>query len=349
MTDLGNLPDRNYSRANDINNAGEVVGDSLIEDPQGNQSGNRPFLYSGGEMTSIGSLGGGYGFAYGIDESSRITGLSARSDAVPHAFRWVAGTMSDLDDLTDGNGYSAGYSINDDGIVAGIGVAATGDRGFLWDNGVLTDLGDLPGGPNSSRAYDINNQNQIVGESGVAEAVVGHAFLWQDGTMTDLQTLAGFDSSLAGGINNGGVVVGTSYQPEVELSRSSHHAFIWDNVHGLQDLNQMLVHSDMGWTLSIATDINVSGQIVGIGIDPAGAQHAFLLTRVPEPSTCVLALGVAAGFLGLARGGRTLSALGRFEACPGLSQSADKPGVLHRGSQRQLRQSFLWKSSSGVL
>jgi probable HAF family extracellular repeat protein len=288
MTDLGTLAGQNYSRAQDINNAGNVVGASLVEDSQGNLSGNRPFIYSGGTMTNIGSLGGGYGFANGIDSSGRVTGLSARADAVTHAFRYVGGVMMDLGDLSNGNGYSDGYSINDAGDVAGVSVAATGERGFLWHNGIITDLGDLPGGPNSSSAYKINNQNQVVGESGVSGAVVGHAFVWQNGVMTDLQTLSGFDSSYAVGINDFGTVVGTSYQPGVAFGRSSDHAFVWDALVGLQDLNQLLDGTGNGWTISIASDINSSGQIVGLGFNPAGDQHGFLLTPVPEPSTIVI-------------------------------------------------------------
>jgi probable HAF family extracellular repeat protein len=54
----------------------------------------------------------------------------------------------------------------------------------------------------------------------------------------------------------------------------------------LTDLNSLVPGS--GWTLESATAINDSGQIVGMGTNPAGQGDAFLLTPVPEP--CTLAL-----------------------------------------------------------
>jgi hypothetical protein len=57
----------------------------------------------------------------------------------------------------------------------------------------------------------------------------------------------------------------------------------------MQDLTSLLDASGAGWSLEFAIEINDSGQITGVGINPAGMTHAFLLTPVPEPST--LALG----------------------------------------------------------
>ena len=61
----------------------------------------------------------------------------------------------------------------------------------------------------------------------------------------------------------------------------------------MQDLNN-LIDRTLGWTLTDATGINESGQIVGYGtIASGGPIHAFLLTPIPEPSTLVL-LGIGA-------------------------------------------------------
>ena len=109
--------------------------------------------------------------------------------------------------------------------------------------------------------------------------------------MTDLGVLPdGSESSYARGINESGLVVGTSY------SSSSMRAFVWDDVDGMKDLNTMLDSSGEGWTLCVATDINESGQIVGWGVDPSGSIRAFLLTPVPAPSTVVGLISI--GFMG---------------------------------------------------
>jgi probable HAF family extracellular repeat protein len=53
------------------------------------------------------------------------------------------------------------------------------------------------------------------------------------------------------------------------------------------DLNNMIV-TNAGWTLSEAKAISDNGQIVGLAISTTGAQHAFLLTPVPEPAVISL-------------------------------------------------------------
>ena len=46
----------------------------------------------------------------------------------------------------------------------------------------------------------------------------------------------------------------------------------------MTDLNYMLDSTGVRWVLDFATDINDIGQIVGIGTNPIGLQHGFLLT-----------------------------------------------------------------------
>jgi len=89
-------------------------------------------------------------------------------------------------------------------------------------------------------------------------------FLWSNGTMTDLGTF-GLDP-VGEAINDQGVIVG----------QSGNGAWIWSN--GVfQNLNN-LIPPGSGFTLSNATAINDSGQIVANGYNSTGQTHAFLLT-----------------------------------------------------------------------
>ena len=73
------------------------------------------------------------------------------------------------------------------------------------------------------------------------------------------------------------------------------HPFLYNNS-TMTDLNT-LIDPSSGWTLKNAQGINDAGQIVGIGTNPSGHRHAFLLTPVPEPSSLALLLTLALGGL----------------------------------------------------
>ena len=82
MTNLGTLPGGTYSIATGINDRGQVVGYSTLP----NNNIYHAFLYSGGEMTDIGTLGGTHSKANGINDSGQIVGYSTDSAGRQHAF-----------------------------------------------------------------------------------------------------------------------------------------------------------------------------------------------------------------------------------------------------------------------
>ena len=239
------------------------------------------FLMSnGGSLQNLGTLGGSYSRAYGVNYAGQAVGWASTSGNHSHAFLYSAsGTMQDLGTLP-GAISSVAFGINDKSQVVGYSLISgpnTGDAFLSNGSGPMQDLGKLPGAA-SSVAYAINNSGQIVGGSGTIVGaplpggfVLGHAFLYEgNGPMQDLGTLPGQSHSTAFGINNSGVIVGTS----------GNDAFVRSGNVPMQDLNA-LVSPSSGWTLTQANAINDRGQIVGYGTNSAGQTHAFLLTPAP--------------------------------------------------------------------
>ena len=118
-------------------------------------------------MTDLGTLGGGYSVAHGINDAGQVVGDSTTAAGVNHAF--ITGPngvgMTDLGTL--GGGDSFAFGINDAGQVVGWSDTAAGDfHAFITGpNGVgMTDLNSLvslPGGVVLTDATGINNHGQV--------------------------------------------------------------------------------------------------------------------------------------------------------------------------------------------
>jgi probable HAF family extracellular repeat protein len=127
MKTLGALPGHTGSQGLDINNAGQVVGDS------GNGSISHAFLWtSAGGMQDLGDLPGGDNHSQGlaINDAGEVVGVSY-SDAGRRAYLWTsANGMRDINTLLDGSG--AGWiledarAINNAGQIAGGGYNPAG-------------------------------------------------------------------------------------------------------------------------------------------------------------------------------------------------------------------------------
>ncbi len=322
VTDLGTLAGESSSRAEAINESGQVVG----------YSGSTGFLWQNGSMTDLGTLGGSYSYAYDINDSGQVVGESdypegPDGNGPTKAFLWQNGRMTDLGSLLGPpDEESHAYAINNSGQVVGESKVYHPDFGypdhaFLYSNGVMKDLGILgpSDSPGYSVAYSINGTGEVVGEADLEGFMGTHAFLSDNGSpMADLGTLNGSNYSVAYDINDSGQVVGESQgnsflwqngtmSPlgDIEPAAINNDGqvvgemFVEDpecppdsevcggNVASIHENGQTknlndLIDSASGWTLDEATDINDEGQIVGTGTIN-DEYHAFLLT--PDPNT----------------------------------------------------------------
>lgn len=130
---------------------GIVVGESWVQDPNGPIS-THAFVWNKttGLMQDLGTLGGTYAAAYGINAAGVIIGVSARAGGAVAPAQWTPDgsggyTVTDLAPTTAGG---AAYGISDGGIAVGylIDPVAGTDRAFVAAAGVTTVLGTLSGG-----------------------------------------------------------------------------------------------------------------------------------------------------------------------------------------------------------
>lgn len=213
-------------------------------------------------LTNLGTLGGSYSWANGINNSGQVVGESWTLQDVllgsnSRAFLYSGGSMTDLGTLGGNN--SVAFDINNNGqIVGSANDVYGGDLGFLYSSGSMTT-------PGAQYPSAINDSGQIVGQAYQSLPGGGgmHAYLSSDGIMTDLGTLGGSESS-ALDINNSGQVVGGS-----ALDSYTKHAFLYSGG-VITDLGTL------GGSTSYAAGINDSSQIVGASLTAAIDMHAFL-------------------------------------------------------------------------
>ena len=279
----------------DINNQGQVVGYFTVQDLISDR--RVAFTYSDGVTSSLGTFGFDGSAAEAVNDLSVIAGEYGVVDALSqpdtwyHAFLYVEGRLIAIETQslesyaldvnnagtavgytragegfayangeyqtlpTLGGDYCSATSINDHGQIAGQSETADGERHiFVYEDGVITDIGTLGG--RRAWATAINNHGDIVGSSELPDGS-SEGFLYRDGLMQSLGTANPTD------INNAGVVVGG--------------AEVWDEVNGLQDLND-LIEPDAGWTIERIEAINDLGQMVGAGYDATGTDVAIVLS-----------------------------------------------------------------------
>lgn len=268
---LGTLsPGDNFSAAQSINDVGQVVGNSYVQDANGIPGAAVPFLWdSTNGMASLGTAGQTAAFIWAINNNGLATGkvLSGGTLATggyyEHAALWTAAGGSVLNPSQFGS-MSVTYGINDNNVAVGnadvvwpYGPAGS-SAAYKYDTATGT-VTLLPGiGGMWSYGMDINNNGYVAGFSDTGENPSGqpgvymsryHAVIWSpNGTATDLGTLG--TDSYAYQINATGQAVGSSLAAD-----GYYHAIFWN---GSQLLD---IGPANGNTEAMA--INNAGQVVG--------------------------------------------------------------------------------------
>ena len=194
-------------------------------------------------LTALGTLGGTYSAAYGINDSGQVVGESSiAGNSATYATEWTNGIPTDLGTL--GGTHSTALAINASGQVAGYSFTAgnSDSHAMLWTGVTATDLGGTV-----AAARGINAIGQIAGQSGFG-GNNPHAALWNGTTPTDLGVGL---QSFAYGINASGQVVGI-----YRTAGGNDHAALWNGTSST-DLGTL------GGTDSWATGINDTGEVVG--------------------------------------------------------------------------------------
>lgn len=313
ITDLGSLApggSNDYSYALDINDRGDIVGFSKGADGK-----DHAFVRLRGQtLTDLGP-----GRATSINTHRQFVGWGSGPNYTMWKPNGAGGwTTQDMGVALLTAGYRGQIvKINEKGHVAGVGYSPTDwDHVFFWKDGVKTVVSGFAGciplsvvGLNNGDEvlfgdaasmyifHGATNQQEVLGDGSFSELTalndageaVGLNLISMFGARGYFSSGTGFvavpGTQSLWDINNAGLAVGGGTYGHFGVPSSTPgnaKAFAYSPAENGTAYLDTLINAS-GWSLKIATAINNAGQIVGVGINPAGKTHAFLLTPIAQP------------------------------------------------------------------
>ncbi len=298
MVDLGDLLGGiDYSDAYAVSADGTtVVGRSSSQ--YSSEGDKEAFRWTAeGGMDGIGDLWGGP-FSSEANhvsaDGSVVVGTGSRGGVgvqPREAFRWTEETgMDGIGGLFPGWDAGSAFACSADGsVIVGRSMNTSGNQeAFRWteETGPVG-LGDLAGGDCASSAEAVSADGSVVvGQSNVGHDELGRllreVFRWTE------------ETGMVGLGFYGGLVYDCSADASVIVSDLFNVPWVYDPVHGVRDLADVLTAGGVdltGWTLWRASGVSADGNtIVGCAYNPDGYLEAYV-AHIPEPTTLGL-LGV---------------------------------------------------------
>ena len=232
-----------------------------------------------GVITPLESLGGSRSSAGGITSAGDlIWGMSIYpngSPLRPRAVIWRDGAITDIGSLGgDINDFVSPQGMNEAGQVVGTSDNELGLReAFVWDGIAMRPLQNL--GDRRGTAFAINDLGDITGIL-VDEFQISQPVLWRRGTEVVLLPVVNHSSPTPAyplAINDEGIIVGS-----LETQSRDTHAAAWID-------DQIFdIHTPGIGSISMATDINSQGQIIG----QVGLLHSHVFIRNPGEQMILL-------------------------------------------------------------
>ncbi len=331
-----------------INNHEHIVGAA-----QTDMGTYHAFMFEGGRMIDLGTMGGSNSWAAGLNDDGWVVGGAELAATNMHAFLCTNALMNPvmMDLGTLGGSNSAAWMINLHGEMVGWAEMTNGSHhAFFMTNltmGGMMDLGT--GGGTNSEAYCINSNRIVVGyammSDGSAEPIMSTNAMYGSGSMT----MTGMGGMGAPGgqywfVNNLGQTAG-----QAQMSGGNQQAFVSGSGGMMGRMNVDL--GTLGGTNSIAYCINDAGDVVGMAGLTNGTHHAFIVTnalggmthmmdlndRIPTNSGWELTEGrginAAGQIIGWGRcGGRTNAFLLTPVSAPVMMMSVPSPQIVGPGA-----------------
>ncbi len=237
IKDLGAPPGFAHSRAEGINNLGQVVGYSMLQVNGAWTSRAFSWTSSGGYQLLPAFNGSTSSQAMAINDNGMIVGSSGG-----HAVAWINGSIVDL------GANAVAYDVNANGdVAADCGNGSSQWQACRWTASTGMQFVQTMNG-SQGEALGINDDGSIVGWAGVNGSTTNYAFVNRNGTPENL--------GITGGENSAGRKI--SVHGQIAGRAGSNRPALW-----YANGSMILLSSSRTTSNGEASDVNANGWVVG--------------------------------------------------------------------------------------